>query len=202
MQTHPLFKNVNLKGYKNQLNVTKYPINTLLFQEGEECNSLGLILSGELTISTLTNLDKEYTINVLHKNDIFGENLLFNKNDVFLGDGIITQDAEIMFIPKDLLIELFSNKTFLINYLSIISEKNTKLRERLKLLSQKSISDRIMFYLINEYKRIGNKKIPITSKEDLAIKLNIPRPSLSRELIRLKDEGLINYNRYFITLMI
>ena len=107
-----------------------------------------------------------------------------------------------MFIPKDLLIELFSNKTFLINYLSIISEKNTKLRERLKLLSQKSISDRIMFYLINEYKRIGNKKIPITSKEDLAIKLNIPRPSLSRELIRLKDEGLINYNRYFITLMI
>lgn len=201
MQNHPLFKNVDLRHYKKQLNVTKYSTNSLLFQEGEECNSLGVILSGELTISTLTSLDKEYTINILHKNDIFGENLLFNKSDVFLGDGIITKDAEILFIPKNLLIDLFSNKTFLINYLSIISEKNTKLRERMKLLSQKSIADRIMFYLINEYKKTGNKKVSIISKEDLANKLNIPRPSLSRELINLKDEGLIDYNRYFITLL-
>ena len=71
----------------------------------------------------------------------------------------------------------------------------------MKLLSQKSIADRIMFYLINEYKKTGNKKVSIISKEDLANKLNIPRPSLSRELINLKDEGLIDYNRYFITLL-
>lgn len=202
MNNHPLFNNVDLKHYKKLINATKYPINTLLFQEGEQCSSLGLILSGELTISTLAEFDKEYTINVLHKNDIFGENLLFNKSDVFLGDGIVTKEAEIVFIPKNLLMELFSNKTFLTNYLKITSEKNSKLRERLKLLSQKSIEDRIMFYLISQYKKTNNKKISIKSKEDLAVILNIPRPSLSRELINLKDKGLIQYDKYSITLLI
>lgn len=202
MLNHPLFKNMDLKHYQKQLHTTKYPIDSFLFNEGEECNSLGIILNGELTISTFTSLEKEYTINILGKNDIFGENLLFNKDNYYLGDGIVTKDIEIVFIPKELLLEMLSNKTFLINFLNIITEKNMNVRQRLKLLSQKSIEDKIMFYLMNEYKKTNNKNIKIISKEDLANKLNIPRPSLSRELIKLKEKGLINYDRYYITLVL
>ena len=202
MINHPLFTNVELKHYKKQLNITTYKKNTLIFQEGEICNSLGLILSGELTISTLTNYDKEYIIDVLHPNDIFGENLLFNQNNIFLGDGIISKDAEIIFISKDTLIELFKDKNFLTNYLFIVSSKTLKLRERLKLLSQKSVEEKIMFYLLNEYKKTGNPNIKIKSKEQLANILNLPRPSLSRELIKMQEKGLIKYDRYFITLVV
>ena len=202
MQNHPLFKNVDLKQYQKQLNIIKYREKQLIFSEGEVCDSLGVILSGELTISTITNLDKEYVINILGKNDIFGENLLFNKNNQYLGDGIITSNSEILYIQKDLLIEMFSNKTFLLNYLSLTSEKSSNVRQRLKLLSQKSIEDRIMFFLESEAKRIGKNEIPITSKEDLAITLNIPRPSLSRELKNMKNKGLIDYTRYYIKIMI
>ena len=55
MYRHPLFKKVDLKHYKNQINIKKYNENTLIFSEGEKCISLGLILSGELKISTLAN---------------------------------------------------------------------------------------------------------------------------------------------------
>ena len=202
MINHPLFKNVELKHLQKQLHITNFPKGTLLFQEGEECNSLGIVLSGEISISTLTIFDKEYTINVLGKNDIFGDNLLFNNDNKFLGDGIVTKDVAIVYIPKEILLELLENKVFLINYLNIVTEKNMLVRQRLKLLSQKSLEDKIMFYLTNEYKKNNSKTIKIKSKEDLANKLNVPRPSLSRELINLKKKGLINYNRYFITLMI
>ena len=97
---------------------------------------------------------------------------------------------------------MFKDQTFLLNFLSIIAKKSTDLRNRLKLLSHKSIEERILFYLDSEKKRLKTNKIPIKSKEVLAKLLNIPRPSLSRELIKLKDKGIIDYNRYNITLLI
>ena len=97
---------------------------------------------------------------------------------------------------------MFKDQTFLLNFLSIASKKSTDLRNRLKLLSHKSIEERILFYLDSEKKRLNTKKIPIKSKESLAQLLNIPRPSLSRELIKLKEKGIIEYNRYHIILLI
>ena len=202
MNNHPLFLNVDLKKYEKHFVIKKYSPNTLLFHEGEECRHLGIILKGELIISTLTSLDKEYIINILNKNGIFGDTLLFSDKTLYLGDGIINKEAEILFISKELLLEMFKDQTFLLNFLSIIAKKSTDLRNRLKLLSHKSIEERILFYLDTEKKRLKTNKIPIKSKEALAQLLNIPRPSLSRELIKLKEKGLIEYNRYFINLMI
>jgi Mn-dependent DtxR family transcriptional regulator len=54
--------------------------------------------------------------------------------------------------------------------------------------------------LNSETKKLKTNIIPILSKEDLAMKLNIPRPSLSRELIKLKEQGIIDYNKNYIEL--
>ena len=202
MDKHPLFKNVDLKKFQQDFIIKKYPANTLLFHEGEECGSVGIILKGQVIISTITKMDKEYIINVLNKGDLFGDTLLFSDKTIYLGEGIISKDSEILFLSRELLLEMFKEQTFLLNYLSIITKKSKDLRERLKLLSHKSIEDRILFYLSSESKRLNSNKIPIKSKEALAQLLNIPRPSLSRELINLKEKGIIEYNRYFIKLMI
>lgn len=202
MNNHPLFLNIDLKRYEKDFIIKKYPANTLIFHEGEECSHLGIILKGQLIISTLTSLEKEYVINILNQNDMFGDTLLFSDKTLYLGDGIASQDLEILFISKDLLLEMFKDQTFLLNFLSITSKKSMDLRNRLKLLSHKSIEERILYYLDNERKRINSKKIPIKSKESLAKLLNIPRPSLSRELIKLKEKGIIDYNRYHIILLI
>ena len=202
MKNQPLFLNVDLKRQEKDFKIKKYPANTLIFHEGEECKHLGIILKGQLIISTLTSLDKEYVINILNKNDLFGDTLLFSEKTLYLGDGIVSKDLEVLLISKELLLEMFKDQTFLLNFLSIVAKKSTDLRNRLKLLSHKSIEERILFYLDSERKRINSKKIPIKSKEALAKLLNIPRPSLSRELIRLKEKGIIEYNRYQITLLI
>ena len=202
MNNHPLFLNVDLKKYEKNFIIRKYPANTLLFHEGDECYSLGILLKGQLVISTITSLDKEYTINILNKNDIFGDTLLFSDKTLYLGDGIIEKDSEILFISKENLLEMFKDQTFLLNFLSFVAKKSADLRNRLKLLSHKSIEERILFYLSTEQKRLKTNKIPIKSKEALAQLLNVPRPSLSRELIRLKEKKFIDYNRNYIILMV
>ena len=202
MYNHPLFLNVDLKKYEKYFNIKKYKQNVLLFHEGEECQNIGIILKGQLVISTITALNKEYTINILNKNDLFGDTLLFSEKTLYLGNGIISKDAEILLISKELLLEMFKDQQFLLNFLSLVSKKSMDLRNRLKLLSHKTIEERIMFYLDNEKKRLNTNKIPVKSKEKLAQLLNIPRPSLSRELIKLKKKKIIDYNRHFIILMI
>ena len=202
MKNHPLFKNVDLKKYEHRFIYKTYPSNTLIFHEGDLCHDLGIIIKGQLIISTITTMDKEYVINILNQNDLFGDTLLFSERLDYLGDGITTKETEILFVSKELLLEMFKEQTFLLNFLSIIAKKSTDLRNRLKLLSHKSIEERILFYLDFQSKRLHTKKVPIKSKESLAQLLNIPRPSLSRELIKLKEKNIIDYNRYYITLMI
>lgn len=195
---HYLFNNVNYDEYKKMCSLKSYTKGSIIFNEGDVCDELGLIIKGEVHISTLTNNDKEYIISILTKDDIFGENLLFNDNKEYLGDCICNVDTTILFIKKTNLLKLFENKTILENYLHIISIKNTSLRQQIKLYSQKSIEDRIMFYLFSEQKRLNSNIINIISKEHLAKHLNIPRPSLSRELIKLKENGVIDYDKYSI----
>ncbi|MCR5462575.1 MAG: Crp/Fnr family transcriptional regulator, partial [bacterium] len=110
------------------------------------------------------------------------------------------KDTTLCIIPKDNWLKLLENKIILKNYLEIISTKVFKIQSKVKILSQKSIREKILFYLFSESKRINKKKIPIKSKESLSLYLNVPRPSLSRELIKLKSENVIDYNRYSITL--
>ena len=199
MKNLNIFNNVNIDKYKNKLIVKSYQKNSLIFSEGEICVSLGIVISGQLKITTLSQ-NSEYTINILNENDMFGDTLLFTKGKEYLGDVIATKDTTILFIKKEVLLELLKEQTFLLNFLQLNAEKNASVRNQLKLYSQKSISDRIMFYLNNESKKIKSKIIPIKSKEELAVILNIPRPSLSRELINLKAQGIIDYNKNYIEL--
>lgn len=201
MKSHPLFKNVN-KDYSNHFMIRNYKKETLIFNEKEECKYLALILEGEVHISTLTYNDKEYTISVLNKNDTFGEFLLFSNNTQYLGDIIASSNTKIAFIDKSNLLELLQDKVILENYLKLLSKKSMANQEKIKIYSQKNIEDRILFYLFEESKKKNSKIIKIKSKENLALLLNIPRPSLSRSLIKLKNESLIEYDKHSITLKV
>lgn len=201
MKSHPLFKNVN-KDYSNHFMIKNYKKETLIFNEKEECKYLALILEGEVHISTLTYNDKEYTISVLNKNDTFGEFLLFSNNTQYLGDIIASSNTKIAFIDKNNLLELLQDKVILENYLKLLSKKSMANQEKIKIYSQKNIEDRILFYLFEESKKKNSKIIKIKSKENLALLLNIPRPSLSRSLIKLKNESLVEYDKHSITLKV
>ena len=190
----------NATDYKNLLIEKKYPKGSIIFFEGDECKCVSIIKSGEISIRTF-NYDKETEINYLHKDELFGDSLILNSDNRYLGNVVSIKDTVLYLINKDNWLKLLENKTILKNYLEIVSNKVFKIQSRVKILSQKTIREKILFYLISEYKRLNNKTIKISSKEALALYLNIPRPSLSRELILLKNDGIINYDRYSITLL-
>lgn len=195
---HLLFNNSQID-YSKYITIKSFKKDEIVFNEGTICNSIGLVISGSVQISTITILENEYSISTILENDIFGSTLLFSSNPIYLGDGKCLKESKIIFITKDNLIYLLQNDTNILNnYLSFLANKRLQVQERLKILCQKTIKEKILFLLKSRMNK--NNILTFSSKEKLALYLNIPRPSLSRELALMQQDGIIEYNKHQIIL--
>lgn len=186
----------------NEIKICDFKKNSFIQHEGEYCSSIGYIIDGSISIFSSGFDDDNYLITTLNSNDTFGESLIFSDNPTYLGSIISTSNTKIAFIFKETIINKFSNPDFVLFYSNYLSNKTMAIQQRCKILSQKSIKSKILFYLYNQIKVSKCNVVPITSKERLSEFLNIPRPSLSRVLIQLKKEGIITFDKHSITLII
>lgn len=197
---HPLFAGSTLNTAKI-MTIKSYQKGEVIEQENHTCQHLSLILSGSVSISTLTFSDSEYMIAMLHQNDTFGDVLLFSDENTYLGDVVATSNTQIGTITKKNLLLILKDDVILNNFIHLMANRILNNQKIVKILSQKSIRDKIMFYLLEESKKKNSDTIFIHSKQDLANLLNIPRPSLSRELIKLKQEKIIEYTLTYIKIL-
>ena len=80
------------------------------------------------------------------------------------------------------------------NMMMILGEKNSGLNQKIELLMMKGMREKLAAYLLSEYRK--NKALTfqiLPNRNELAEFLNVSRPSMSRELARMKSEGLIDY---------
>ena len=153
------------------------------------CTSIGIVISGEVKISTITNSDKEELISIIEPNDCFGDLLIFQDNNRYLGDVIALKKTQIVFINKDELINILSNnQVFLVFFLKRLTKKAYLIKQQNKLFAHKNIRDRIMYDLNTNS---VNNKYTYKSIAEWSRSLSIPRESLSREITKLCNEGII-----------
>jgi len=84
---------------------------------------------------------------------------------------------------------------FMLKFMEFLSERTSVLTDKITEISIKGIREKIINFLNQE--SIAQKsriiKLPY-SKKQLAENMGIQRTSLSRELKKMKNEGLISYN--------
>lgn len=175
------------KKERELLKICHYKKGSTIFKEGEECNNVAIIVKGEIRIVSYSFFGKEIVFNVLRKNDLFGNNLLFSSDPTYKGDVISETDSTIVLIAKDDLLKLFnSNQNFLLDYMRIQSDFGKNLNSRIKLLSHDSAYERLDYYLF-----INNNEIKFKSVASLASILGLKRETLSRLLSKLEKENVI-----------
>ena len=197
-----LFENTNID--LNTILVKEYPNHHTIEFEGDISKYIGIVLEGKIFINAYSLAGKTFIINTLTPGMIFGDVLLFgSKSNVYPGNVITKGKTVIAIIPNDdVKWYINNNPTFLNNFLSLLSDKVYSINRKSKLLSQDSIRDKIQFFLHQEMKNQGSNKIRLNmTKEELANILFVQRPSLSRELIKMRDEGMIEFDRWSITLL-
>lgn len=179
-----------------------YSTGEIIALEGDPCNSLSLILSGEVEIHKPFPSGKLVTISHFSAGNIFAESLIFSTKKEYPANVESTTESRILYIPRsELLYLLTRNPLVLENFAGVLSQRIHMLNDRITNLSFDSTRKKIVNILLLEYGRQKTSSLLLPySRKKMAELLNIPRPSLSRELINMKEEGLIDFykNRFKI----
>jgi len=195
-----LFRNVDdLEIIKlvNSINyvVKNYKAGEIVALEGDPCDSISLILKGNIEIHKPFSSGKIVTINHFGTGDIFAESLVFSSKKTYPANVVSSSESKIMFVPRDQLITMMSkNANVMENFAGVLSSRIHMLNDRITSLSLETVRKKIVNIILLEFGRQKSAYLTLPySRKKMAELLNIPRPSLSRELIKMKEDGLIDF---------
>jgi CRP-like cAMP-binding protein len=182
--------------------VSSFSRDQVVALEGDYASSVGIVLEGIIEIQKTYPSGRSITISRLTGGDIFGEAIIFSRKKCYPATIVSSGNSRVFFLSEADILRLCStNSVFLNNFMGVLSNKILMLNEKLKSLSYQTIREKIASYLAEEYKKQKSPIIRVPfSRRELAEQFGIPRPSLSRELISMKRDKLIDFDKHTITI--
>lgn len=215
MQTYiPLLKNIDLFKdlsfedldhlfTKDLYEIKNYKKNSVIYFQNEKCTRFDIILKGTILVQEIDLKGNALTISDFTVGDVLGGNLLFSHKNFYPMTVLSKSDSIVLHIKKELILKFCQiNIVFLNNFLQSISDKTLILTDKIKALSMKTIRQCIIDFLI--YESFSQKSSTIKlehTKKELAEKFGIQRPSLSRELNKMRKDKLIEFDAHSITII-
>ena len=173
---------------------------------GGTLQNAGLLLKGKIESSFQNENFDQITMHTITGGYMFGEALVINgaKNSPVQVRAV--EDSIVLFIDLSTIYQSDTQSPLRVilaeNLIKSLARKNMILNQKVRILSQKGLRDRIIIYLQTLPKdNNGYVKIPFTQTA-LAEYLGVNRSALSRELGRMQDEGtiIVDKSRIKITL--
>ena len=168
-------------------------------------NVICILLSGRANIVNIDYNGEETLVEELFENSVFGSSI----------STIASSDCQIRAIENTSVLVIDYNKlinlsytsynyynNFIINLFDIIHTKIRDKIDRINILTQKTIRDKLLEYFKAEYMKTRSKNIYLQiSLKELADYFSINRSAMFRELRYLKDENFIKIDGRRITLL-
>lgn len=189
--------------FDGSIRVTEYGKNSVIHLAGDVCKKLEVIITGKVVIERIDESGNLMMIAEFFAGDVFGGNLIFSKSPYYPMTVTARNFTIIVEIDKERLFQLFmENQEFLKGYLEYVSDNTVILGDRINHYVNKTIRESIINYLDLEKKKQKSNKIKLTmSKTALAEKMGVQRTSLSRELAKMRAEGLICFDTKYIEIL-
>lgn len=160
-----------------------------IFRVGEVASHMYYLIEGSILVYKIDPNGKRFIIKKLNKPSIFGEVYSY-LGEPFDFSAEAEDDSKVLIINDfKKIFETDVSKEFLQSYIDLLSKKCLQLSRTNQITSQSTLRQKIAKYLILNQE---NSKVSIDhSREEWADILATTRPSLSRELSNMIDDGLI-----------
>ena len=180
----------------------KYNKGATVHNHAASCTSLDIVISGKLIAYSLAENGSTTIIFEFGPGSIIGANLLFSEINKYPLNIFCLSDCVLTHIDKATVRELLHNYGFVMEYIKSLSFNSQGLNQRITMYSQKTLRDNIIDYLKIQ-SEIQNSNIIFlqSSKKELADYFGVQRPSLFRELKKMKNEGIIEIKNRTITIL-
>ena len=139
--------------------------------------------------------------------EMFGESYVAPESGVLLNDVIAEENSTVIFFDVKRILTVCStacrfHSLVVQNLFFSISEKNRTLVQKIGHMSKRSTRAKLLSYLSEEAKKNNNNHftIPFT-RQQLADFLCIDRSAMSNELCKMRNEGLLQFDKNQFTLL-
>lgn len=200
----PLFTNINEKDFSPLLscvNASKRTFNSgeIVILSGEQVNYVGIVLTGTLTIAKENPAGITHILDFVLPSQVFAEVIACTNDRTSPVTVSAKEESTVLLIPYERIIMTCGHACsfhhqIIKNMLMLVSEKNRKLNHKLEILALKGMREKLATYLLYESQMQNSHTFQILpNRNELAEYLNVTRSSMSRELGRMKDLGMIDY---------
>ncbi len=177
----------------------KYSAGDIILHQWEHTEKLGVIAQGSVEALVYGTNGSQTLISKLAEGDVFADFLAADENYSSPVTLIACEDTVVIHIPFSSVLHPnhemeAEGHTMLTNLVRIYAHKYFDLKNRLICLAKTTLREKICAVLSLYGK--GEKEIVLPfNREQLAQFLNADRSALSRELSKMKADGLIDYRK-------
>jgi len=198
-----IFKEMSEEEIQSALDILRYEEKSYkkgetILHAGSTTKKMGMVLSGSITIESIDILGNKTILSYIGAGDFFAETYAFLANEPMAVDVCANENCRVFFLNiGNITNERYSaseswKAKLTANLLTISTQKNLLLSNRIFHTSSKTIRGKLISYLsfISIKKQTNEFKIPF-DRQQLADYLNVDRTSLSKEIGKMQKEGLI-----------
>lgn len=177
-----------------------------VLRSGEHIDSITVLVEGRLLIQKDDYWGNRSIVNVIQPGELFGEAYAAPDSGALRNDVVAAEDSTAVFFDiRRVLTVCPSGCKFhtltVQNLFYAISEKNRKLVSKLDITSRRTTREKLLSYLSEEAKRQNASTFEIPfNRQQLADFLSVDRSAMSGELGKLRDAGMISFDRSRFTL--
>ena len=172
-----------------------------VLRQGEHLSDILVLAEGSLHIQRDDYWGNRSILGHIGVGEIFGEAYVAPESGTLLNDVIAVDDSAVFFFDVKRVISTCSSAcrfhTMVVqNLFFAISEKNRGLVQKLDYMSRRTTREKLLSYLSEEAKKQNSASITLPfNRQQLADYLSVDRSAMSNELCKMRDEGLLEFEK-------
>ncbi|MEA5085507.1 hypothetical protein SDC9_101166 [bioreactor metagenome] len=201
-----LFKGIDTNEINVVLNCllakqSKYTKDQFVFRSGEKISTVGMVLSGQVHIIKEDFWGNRTIIAEVSSGSLFGETYACVQAESLGVSVVASENTDILFMDIQRIMTVCTSAcdfhTKLIhNLLSVLAEKNLMLTKKMEHISKRTTRDKLLSYLSSQSLKSGKPSFEIPfNRQQLADYLSVDRSAMSNELCKLRDEGILTFQK-------
>jgi CRP-like cAMP-binding protein len=202
----PLFAGIRQEDRRAMLGCIGYHVASfskgqILAFEGEHLKHIGIVLSGAVDMVKEDLWGNKTMLLRIRRNAMFGETFACGEDDLSVVTFQVSEDAQVLFLPFARVMHSCTmacefHHRLIENMVHIIANKNRDLMRKVEVVSKRTIREKILAYLSIQAQSTNQRYFDIPlGRVELAEYLCVDRSALTRELAKMKEEGILDFDR-------
>ncbi|XCP86871.1 Crp/Fnr family transcriptional regulator [Roseburia hominis] len=172
-----------------------------IYHVGDCITEVALVLEGAVHIKKEDYWGNLSILNVVEAGEVFGEAYAVYGSEPMVNDVVAACDTTVLFLDIGRVLASCPSTchfhTLLIqNFFAVLAAKNRALAQKIGHMSQRTTREKLLSYLSEQRGRAKSPSFEIPfNRQQLADFLSVDRSAMSSELGKMRDEGIVEFNR-------